>query len=107
MKIFTLSAVCVLVYGLLIALSGTTSFPGSSDERNDVIHQQVASLFDSTLAVSVSPKVEDWDGTGPVVEDGREGGQGGFLGKNKVIRLLGIMFILVWIYLSVRLLSAD
>jgi len=106
MKIFTLSAICVLVYGLLVALSGITSFPGYSSERDELTRQQVTSLFDAPVAVSVSPAAQEWEAARAAL-DGADEDAGGRQGKDTMVRLLGVMFILVWIYVSVRLLSAD
>ncbi len=111
MKIFTLSAVCVLVYGLMIALSGTTSFPGYSEER-DVPgpaegHQQVAVMIDGSIHGPGAPSIQDLNRYGAEAEemDRQEGSE--TQSKNRPIRLFGVMFILVWIYVSVKLLSTD
>jgi hypothetical protein len=116
MKIFTLSAVCVLVYSLMIALSGTTGFPGYSEERifprpDDGNQQQVAAVFNHDLSGSGSgsalPSIQDWNRSNKEFRrtDFEEGEETN--GINRPIRLFGIMFILVWILVSVKLLFLD
>jgi len=110
MKIFTLSAVTVLVYGLMIALSGTSNFPSYSERRTPPAeeegNQRFAALWDGSLS-SGDPPVQDWDGPRDKSE-----APGSYKGtesqaQNRPVRWIGIMFILVWIFVSVRLLSTD
>jgi hypothetical protein len=110
MKIFTLSAVCVLVYGLMIALSGTTGFPEYSVGRTDFNpgeHRQVATAYDTALPPSVTPALQDWGKPEKQLRAEDTGNEHPVGSKNKPIRLFGILFIVVWIFVSVRLLSTD
>ncbi len=112
MKIFTLSAVCVLVYGLMIALSGTTSFQGYTDEsdfvRSEDRREVVSAAYRSAEPAAVnSPTIQNWNRS--VGEYGLTDGQSpnGIQAGSRLIRLFGVVFILVWIWVSVKLLSLD
>ncbi len=112
MKIFTLSAVCVLVYGLMIALSGTTSFPGYTEERSFLSPEERREVVTAAYradepAVMGSPSIQDWNRS--VNEYGLTNAGSTEIAETdgRPIRLFGIIFILVWIWVSVRLLSLD
>lgn len=109
MKFFTATAVCVLVFCLLLALSGTTDLPPQS-----------ATSQSSTSLSSPSPEIT----TGPAVagpatarrltewtEENRSLPSGlaalREISRNRQIRLIGLFFIAGWIFLSFKLLSAD
>ena len=103
MRYFTLSAVCMLVFCMLLALSGTTDFPGSSHEivppsaAPGLGHSGVGEVM-----ASVYPLPEDSNPhAGP---DGR-GAVGGGLTGNRPLLLLGFVLVVAWVLLSFRLFS--
>jgi len=94
----------------MIALSGTTGFPEYSAERTDFNpgeHRQLASAYDTALPPSVMPTLQDWGNPGKQLRSEDTGNEHPAGRKNKPIRLFGILFIVVWIFVSVRLLSTD
>jgi len=112
MKLFTLSAVCVLVFGLMIALNGTTRFTGHSEQEPLLALEEanplVSSVWDTAPGTGRAyPRILDWDDPGershtPGPAQKHEAGT-----RARPVPLVGILFILLWIFVSVRLLSAD
>lgn len=113
MKIFTLSALCVLVFGLMIALSGITDDPGLTERRTAPADLQegdrlLASLWDPPQSAGTAyEEVRDWDGhtersTAPASARPNTGGT-----ADRPIRLVGLVFIVLWVFVSVKLLSAE
>jgi hypothetical protein len=112
MKYFTLSAVCVLIYCLLLALSG---IPGVYEEQTPVLEKfrmgnqesLSASAESVRVAAAASSSTEpakglsDWIGTGP--QDGY--GRGGDYGRQ--VRTIGLLFIVGWVFISFKLLTLE
>ncbi len=109
MKFFTVTAVCVLVFCLLLALSGTTDLsqqnaaPPSSAGLS-------ASAPDTAAGQAVArpaPRrpLPEWSEESRALPSGlaalRE------ISRNRQIRLIGLFFIAGWIFLSFKLLSTD
>jgi hypothetical protein len=111
MKIFTLSAVCVLIYTLMISLSGVTSLPGYG-EKHAISEPEKGPLESASLVASSrtdlpQPRIQN---AYPPSERGES--QAGVQGKGfgigtHPIRWAGIVFLLLWVFVSVRLLSTD
>ena len=107
MRYFTLSAVCMLIFCMLLALSGTTDFPG--------IHHEIVP---PSGAVSTAPGPSH-SGVGeamasvvPLPEDsephagaGGRGTMGGGMTGNRPLLLLGFVLVAAWVLLSFRLFS--
>jgi hypothetical protein len=107
MKYFTLSAVCMLIFCMLLSLSGTTDFPGG--------HPEIA----SRSGLVSPPAVPSQPGNGEGIASGHplparpeprgntESGTGtmGGVARHGHLLLLGAVFIVGWILLSFRLLS--
>ena len=107
MRYFTLSAVCMLIFCMLLALSGTTDFPG--------IHPEIVppSGAASTAAgpshsgvgkamASVYPLPEDSE---PHAGAGGRGAMGGGMTGNRPLLLLGFGLVAAWVLMSFRLFS--
>jgi len=112
MKIFTLSAVCVLVYGLLIALSGTTSLPGSLDERAFLTPEDRQAAVTAAYRAGdplpvATASIQDWNRPARAARASDSQSAEALEAGSRPIRLFGILFILVWIWVSVKLLSLD
>ena len=112
MKFFTLTAVCVLIFGLMIVLGGITTIPGTVQEREYNGHQgkskEIRETRDQSNPGATSPGFSEIDPRGnraPVIacETAKETS----FFQNRHIRILGMLFILGWIIVSVRLISAD
>ena len=109
MKYFTLSAVCMLIFCMLLALSGTTDFPGG--------HLEIASRSGLVSPPPVPSQPEQGDATAPVQppparpepQGDTEGGLGttGGVARHGHLLLLGAVFIVGWVLLSFRLLSRS
>jgi hypothetical protein len=109
MRYFTLSAVCMLIFCMLLALSGTTDFPGG--------HPGMA----SQSGLVPSPPISNHPGKGAVMaslyplaggEDPSVGGKrdeaaAAGVARHYLLLLLGAAFIAGWILLSFRLLSRS
>lgn len=109
MKFFTVTAVCVLVFCMLLALSGTTDLP----EQNPPSPSS-AELLSSSADATAGPTVArppthrplaEWSQDSRALPSGlaalRE------ISRNRQIRLIGLFFIAGWIFLSFKLLSTD
>lgn len=106
-KYFTLSAVCMLVFCMLLALSGTTDFPGGHP-----------GIVPPSALVSPAPGL-DRPGTGeavasflPVAGAQQATVQGSApaaegKGQNRPLFLFGVVFLLGWVLLSFRLFSKS
>ena len=102
MRYFTLSAVCMLIFCMLLALSGTTDFPGTPHEIVPPAGAPSAAPGSSNSGVgeamaSVYPLPEDLE---PHAGKGGRGVTG-----NRPFLLLGFVLVAVWVLLSFRLLS--
>ena len=107
MRYFTLSAVCMLIFCMLLALSGTTDFPGTHHEivppsgaastAPGPSHSGVAEAM-----ASVVPLPEDSE---PHAGTGSRGTMGGSVAGNRPLLLLGFVLVVAWILLSFRLFS--
>lgn len=108
MKYFTLSAVCTLVFCMLIALSGTTDFPEDRAEWIRAYRTTNATKIHGSDAPGAPPAARalmDWSEQGDVVQEG-VGGVGD-ADQGRQVKLFGVLFILGWVFLSVRLLSSK
>jgi hypothetical protein len=109
MKFFTLSAVCMLIFCMLLALSGTTDFPGG--------HPEIASRSGLVSPPPVSSQLEKGEARAsvhspparPEPQGNTESGMGttGSVARHGHLLLLGAVFIVGWILLSFRLLSRS
>jgi hypothetical protein len=105
MRYFTLSAVCMLIFCMLLALSGTTDFPGTPHEivpqsgaassAPDLSHSGVGEAM-----ASVYPLPENSE---PHAGPGDKRMTGGGVTSNQPLLLLGFFFVAVWVLLSFRL----
>jgi hypothetical protein len=107
MRYFTLSAVCMLVFCMLLALSGTTDFP--SPPREIVPPSDTAPVAPGPIhtgvgeaAASVYPRPE---GSVPDAEAGGISMTGRGLPRSRPLLLLGFLLVAAWVLLSFRLLS--
>jgi hypothetical protein len=108
MRYFTLSAVCMLIFCMLLALSGTTDFPGShsgfvSPSGAAATAPGLGQLGKQEAMASVVPLPEDeglFAGT-----DGSKETKGGNDAGNRPLLFLGIVLVAGWVLLSFRLLS--
>ena len=112
MKLFTLSAVCVLIYGLMIALSGITNFSPINQEKEFLkrpAQVNTGEVYrDIDNPVSKPPAVQDWNHNKKENRSGDEGSlKERLFSGNKVVRIIGILFILGWIALSIKLLASE
>ena len=108
MKYFTLSAVCMLVFCMLLALSGTTDFPG--------VHPGISSPDGLVSPPSVPGQAGKGDALAavhpPAGAEARADGErctttpGGAVRQHRVL-LFGAALILVWVLLSFRILSKS
>lgn len=108
MKFFTLSAVCVLVFCMLLALSGTADLSGQSELASSLSLTSSRPQLDEAGRASVhprAPRISDWSETYSPLTSGmaiiRE------ITQNRLIRLVGVLFLIGWIFLSFKLLSTD
>jgi len=109
MKFFTLSAVCMLIFCMLLALSGTTDFPGA--------HPEIASRSGLVSPPPVPSQPAQGEGMAsvhplparPEPQGNAESGMGttGGVTHHGHLLLLGAVFISGWILLSFRLLSKS
>ena len=101
MRYFTLSAVCMLIFCMLLALSGTTDFPGTPDE---IVSPPTApglnpsGVGEAMASVSPLPVVSD-----PHARPGDQGWTGGGVTGSRPLLLLGLLLLGVWVLLSFRL----
>ena len=110
MRYFTLSAVCMLIFCMLLALSGTTDFPGSRRE------------FVSPSGSAVTAPGPTHPGTGeamasvvPLPEDSephaREGISRGArqegVACSRPLLFLGVFFVAAWVLLSLKLFAKS
>ena len=109
MKFFTLSAVCMLIFCMLLALSGTTDFPGD--------HPEMVSRFGSVSPPTVPSQQEKGQAMAsaycpPVGSDRQAETESsrvtkGGIARNHHLFLLGGLFIVGWILWSFKLFSKD
>ena len=107
MKFFTLSAVCMLIFCMLLALSGTTDFPGGHPEiasRSGLVSPVQSQPAEVEAMVSVDPLPAR-----PEPQSNTESGMGttGGVARHGHLLVLGAVFIVGWILLSFRLLSRS
>lgn len=110
MRYFTLSAVCMLIFCMLLALSGTTDFPGSHDEI--VASSGAASnapglshLGKKEAMASVYPLPEGAEPQAGTTSTGETLGSG--VARNRPLLLAGIALVAAWVLLSFRLFSKS
>jgi len=109
MKFFTATAVCVLVFCLLLALSGTTDLPPQNAPSPSFTSPSTPSHEATTASGVARPtaarRLTEWTEENRSLPSGlatlRE------ISRNRQIRLIGLFFIAGWIFLSFKLLSAD
>ena len=109
MRYFTLSAVCMLIFCMLLALSGTTDFPGGhpgmASQPGHVSAPPVSSQPGSEPAMAsvclLSERVEASAGAE------LDGAAEAAAGRQSRLLILGAGFILGWILLSFKLLSRS
>jgi hypothetical protein len=109
MKYFTLSAVCMLIFCMLLALSGTTDFPGN---RAEVVPPSVLAVTPpesnqpgkGQAPASLYPAPQDPQ---PLADTDESSETVATIPRNGPLLLLGVVFIAVWILLSFRLLSRS
>ena len=103
MRYFTLSAVCMLIFCMLLALSGTTDFPATPHEivppstAPGLSHSGVGEVM-----ASVCPLPESSE---PHAGPGGKGITGGGVTGNRPLLLLGFVLVVVWVFMSFRLFS--
>ena len=102
MRYFTLSAVCMLIFCMLLALSGTTDFPGG--------HPEIASP-DGLVHPSSVPG-QTGNGKAPASDYPAAGAEGGAATATSAVRehrllLLGAVLIPAWVFISFRILSKS
>jgi hypothetical protein len=108
MKFFTLCSLCVLVFCMLLALSGTTDLPGESEFGSSLTLVSPIPPPGDEAADPIHPpiyRIQDWSET-------RSSGTSGMeaiheIIRNREVRILGVLFIAGWIFLSFKLLSTD
>lgn len=109
MKFFTATAVCVLVFCLLLALSGTSDLPQQSPPSPSPAHLSASSSDPAAGPAVARPtahrRLPEWTEEHRPLPSGlvavRE------ISRNRQIRLIGLLFIAGWIFLSFKLLSTD
>ena len=105
MRYFTLSAVCMLIFCMLLALSGTTDFPGTPHEivpppsSTGLGHSGVGEAM-----ASVYPLPVDSD---PNARPGGSGWMEGGMSGRRPLLLLGFVFVVAWVLLSFRLFTKS
>ncbi len=108
MRYFTLSAVCMLIFCMLLALSGTTDFPGEyrgmvSPPGASATHSGETQLGEKKSAASAALVPIDY---GPAARRDRiEEAERGKIAGSRSLLYLGILLVAVWVLLSFRLLS--
>lgn len=107
MRYFTLSAVCMLIFCMLLALSGTTDFPGNHHEivspsgaLSTAAGPGHSGVGQAMASAHPLPVVSE-----PNAETGSRGAMGGAVPGNRPLLLLGFVLVAVWVLLSFRLFS--
>ena len=112
MKYFTLSAICVLIYCLLLVLSG---IPGAYEEQSRTVSKlqmgspkSLPTPADSSryAPAAISPAdpakgLTDWMGAELEQKKAGDGTYG------RQVRTIGLLFILGWVFISFKLLTLD
>lgn len=106
MRYFTLSAVCMLVFCMLLALSGTTDFPG-------IHHESVPSSYAVSLASGLTENTQGQAGVSAVSPAGdsrpfagpNPGKEEQGMASNRPLLLLGFLLVAAWVFISFRLFS--
>lgn len=110
MKTFTLSAVCVLIYCMLLAVNGTTDLLQEKDDVTERLslgayhgsEQDDSKTFRVAFASGDhSSALQDWKGRAQQDAVQKEPDY------NQRIRNLGILFIGGWIFISFKLLFSK
>ena len=99
MRYFTLSAVCMLIFCMLLALSGTTDFPGPPP--GIVPPSDTAPAVPGPIPSGVG---EAMASVYPLPEDSAPDAGAGVTG-NRPLLLLGFVLVAAWVLLSFRLFS--
>ncbi len=108
MRYFTLSAVCMLIFCMLLALSGTTDFPAVHDEIVSPagIRAPIPEPTQSTTGEAVAAVVRLPQDPEPTTDTGDATQAIGGTARNRPLLLLGIALVAGWILLSFRLYSS-
>ena len=112
MKYFTLSSVCVLIFGLLLALSGVVDTPVYKTElatdKNELFTQPAPPYTpvadEGEIIVVNSPP--EW-GTAMAGENSSERDGLEKVGNSLKFRMVGICFVIGWILFSFKFLSME
>lgn len=109
MRYFTLSAVCMLVFCMLLALSGTTDFPGN---RPGGIPSSHALMFPQSRAQTVEGEALISAGRSPGASEPPGGIQGSAArsmdtgkDRNRSLLPLGVVLVALWVLVSFRFFS--
>ncbi len=107
MRYFTLSAVCMLIFCMLLALSGTTDFPAVHDE---ILSQTgavapIPAAKQPTADQAIASVVPRSQGTGLAAAEVDATGTVRGTTRNRPLLLLGIALVAGWTLLSFRLFS--
>ena len=105
LRYFTLSAVCMLIFCMLLALSGTTDFPGTHHEivpPSGAAYTAPGHSGVGEAMASVYTLPEDSEG---YAGTGGRGTMGGGVACNRPLLLLGFVLVAAWVLLSFRLFS--
>jgi hypothetical protein len=108
MRYFTLSAVCMLIFCMLLALSGTTDFPGTPHEivpPSSAVSAVPGSSHPGVGEAMASAFSLPEDSSAPHAGTSGSGVTGGSSTGNRPLLLLGFLLVAVWVLLSFRLLS--
>ena len=112
MKFFTLSAICVLVYCLLLALSGVSGLNEAEldgweklrlgNQRSLAVDPKNSSIETAT-SKSESPVqlLDEWKGVNAETRKANDRNYG------RQVRTFGILFILGWVVISFKLLDGE
>ncbi len=110
MKYFTLSALCVLVFCMLLALSGTTDIPDKDSKtpaphQHDPLNPFIRNLGDSP---SHAHQLQDWfepkNHPSPILA-GLETLDG--MIQSRALRLMGALLIVGWVLASYKILTST
>jgi hypothetical protein len=107
MRYFTLSAVCMLVFSMLLALSGTTDFPGARQEAGSPSGSAfTAPDLDPPATgesmATVVPLPEDSKPQAAETVSAGDAVNGGWA-HNRPLLFLGALFVAAWVLLSFKL----
>ena len=113
MKYFTFTSICLLTFCMLLALSGTTDLPADylaqiNGQRPDNHGPLSSNKGIKEITKKKSSEVSFHVSTADIMENKDEEVQQGGQGYHRqIINLFGILFLVVWVFLSLKLLSVD